>query len=273
MSSHYDAETIRKYFDDLGEAEWERLVRDPETEVSLAIHLDYLQRCIAPGSRVLEIGAGAGRFTIALAEMGCRVEVTDVSPVQLALNREKVTEAGFEDSIIGRRELDVLDMRTLNGDYDAVVCYGGPLSYVMGERERAAAECARVTRPGGPFLFSAMSLWGTLRKGLPFALQVPREANARILATGDITPAVLPGHGHYCHLYTAAELRTVLEGAGFERVTLSASGFLSVGRGDELAEVRADPARWEELLEMERGACTAPGCVDAGSHIVGVGWR
>lgn len=38
---------------------------------------------------VLEVGAGAGRFTVELARLGCSVLVADVSSVQLDLNRQK----------------------------------------------------------------------------------------------------------------------------------------------------------------------------------------
>ncbi len=38
---------------------------------------------------MLEVGAGAGRFTVELARLGCSVLVADVSSVQLDLNRQK----------------------------------------------------------------------------------------------------------------------------------------------------------------------------------------
>ncbi len=62
---------------------------------------------------MLEIGAGPGRFTIELAEMGCRVVVSDISPVQLEANARRVAEAGLEGAVVERRLLDVRDLTAL----------------------------------------------------------------------------------------------------------------------------------------------------------------
>jgi cyclopropane fatty-acyl-phospholipid synthase-like methyltransferase len=78
---------IRAYFDRIGFAEWDRFDRSPVEKVKLHLHEVYLRRHLPTGARVLEIGAGPGRFTRVLVEHGCRVVVTDLSPVQLELNR------------------------------------------------------------------------------------------------------------------------------------------------------------------------------------------
>jgi predicted RNA methylase len=72
-----------------------------------------LRRFIEPGARVLEVGAGPGRFTIALAQLGAKVAVSDVSPVQLELNVDKVAEAGHAAAVESRHVLDVRDLSAL----------------------------------------------------------------------------------------------------------------------------------------------------------------
>jgi SAM-dependent methyltransferase len=271
MTSTYEPDRVSAYFDKLAEGEWERRIESPEAEVSFAVHAHYLGRYLERGWRVLEVGAGAGRFTIELARLGCRVVVTDVSPVQLSLNRAKVAEAGCAEAVEDTLLVDVVDMSVFgDASFDAVVCYGGPLSYVMDQREKALAECIRVTRPGGPLLFSVMSLWGSVHGGLPFVLSVPKEANDSIIATGDITAAALPGHEHVCHAFRGQELRTLLEKGGLEIDAMSAATALSTAWRDRLDEVRADRERWEELIAMELQACAEPGMVEAGRHIIAV---
>jgi 2-polyprenyl-3-methyl-5-hydroxy-6-metoxy-1,4-benzoquinol methylase len=61
--------------------------------VSLELHRRFLTRFIRPGWRVLEIGAGPGQFTIELAAHGATVVMSDISAVQLELNRAQVTAA------------------------------------------------------------------------------------------------------------------------------------------------------------------------------------
>lgn len=271
MSTKYEPSRVSNYFDELAEGEWDRLERSPEAEINFAVHNHYLRQYVQPGWRVLEIGAGAGRFTIELARLGCTIVATDVSPVQLDLNRLKVEEAGFSSAVEDHVVLDVVDMRSLADDaFDAVVCYGGPLSYVMDRRTDALHECVRVTSPGGPLLISVMSLWGSIHKGLSFVLSVPKESNDAIIASGDITSEALPGHRHFCHAYRGSELRSFLSDAGLTIEAMSAATGLSTGWGDRLSEIRADDARWAELLQMEIAACAEPGLVEAGPHIIAV---
>lgn len=87
-----DVERVRSHFEKAGEREWERLVATVRDRVSLELHRRLLGEWIRGGDRVLEVGAGAGRFTIELGRLGAQVTVTDVSSVQLELNERHVTE-------------------------------------------------------------------------------------------------------------------------------------------------------------------------------------
>jgi SAM-dependent methyltransferase len=88
---------------------------------------------------VLEVGAGPGRFTIELAAIGARVTVADLSEVQLALNVDRVSEAGAEASVERRVVADIVDLRQFaDAAFDCVVCHGGPLSYVLEQADAAA---------------------------------------------------------------------------------------------------------------------------------------
>ncbi|BAY85757.1 hypothetical protein NIES267_52580 [Calothrix parasitica NIES-267] len=66
----YSPQWVANFFDDYGEKEWERLVKTPTEEVKLFIHAHYLKEYIRSGDYVLEVGAGAGRFTQILVELG-----------------------------------------------------------------------------------------------------------------------------------------------------------------------------------------------------------
>ena len=110
ITSSYDSDGVAKQFDDLGIGEWNRLLKTPVDEVSLYIHTHYLQEHVQPGSRVLEIGAGAGRFTQVLANLGARVVVADISQVQLDLNRAHAQQFNFYDSVESWQQVDICDL-------------------------------------------------------------------------------------------------------------------------------------------------------------------
>ena len=68
-----DREATRAYYDEFGDAEWNPLAADVAGRVSLEVHRRFLARFVRPGARVLEVGAGPGRFTTELAALGATV--------------------------------------------------------------------------------------------------------------------------------------------------------------------------------------------------------
>lgn len=268
---NYDPAQTSQYFDAYGLAEWERMVRSPLEEIKLHIHNHYLRSYIAPGSRVLEIGAGPGRFTQTLHSLGCRVLVTDLSEVQLALNRQKAQELGFAAAVENWLPLDVCEMEVIDSaTFDAVVCYGGPFSYAFERADRAAQGCARVLKPGGVLLSSAMSFWGTVHAFLGGVINIPLEINQAILRTGDLTPQTQTENAHYCHLFRSDEYRALHERNGLHVLCMSASNALSTGWTEVLERCRLVPEVWEFILGLELQACAQSGYLDGGTHILAV---
>lgn len=67
--AHYNAESVRRFYDEYGMKEWDRWDQSPVERIKFLIRLHHLQQHIQPTDRVLEIGAGAGRFTQELAKI------------------------------------------------------------------------------------------------------------------------------------------------------------------------------------------------------------
>src|SRR5690242_3313036 len=195
----YDPAHVAAFYDDYGEREWTRFDDGRTPRPSLEVHFEHLRRFVNAGDRVLDVGAGPGRFTIELARIGADVAVADVSPGQLAINEQRVAEAGVEDRIVERVVADVLDLGNWpDGTFDATICFGGPLSYILDGAEPAMAELVRVTKPGGHVLVSVMSLVGTFTHFLPIVLDLVRRdgvpKNDEIVRTGLLSDE--PDYGH-----------------------------------------------------------------------------
>lgn len=273
----YDAVYMREFYDRYGEREWDRLAHRPMNRVNFHVHRHYLEEFIQSGDTVLDIGAGPGRFTIELARLGAKVHVGDLSPGQLELNRQKVTDAGYEDAVIGRDLMDIVDLSGLDdAQFDAVVCYGGPLSYVFDQAGAAVAELLRVTRPGGYVLVSVMSLFGTLRLYIDGVLDVVERYGLQagmedIIKTGDLSAEI--NDGHPMHLYRSAELLSLLRQGGDEIVAASAANFLAVGGEEILSGFAENGELWDAFLRAEVEACRQPGALDGGTHMIAVARR
>jgi len=272
MGTHYDPEWIRSFYDEYGDREWVRWDADRIQRIKLEIHCHYLHRYVNGNDCVLEVGSGSGRFTRELAPVCRHVTVVDISPGQLELNRQHAQQFGYVDSIAAFVELDLLRLSEQFGpdSFETVVCYGGTLSYALDRRRDAVEQLIHVTKPGGTILLSVMSLFGSLHQFLPRILEIDPMTNAEIVRTGDITSHHAHVSRHRHHLFRATELRTLLETAGLEVISMAASNALSATWAGALEEAAACPEKWQEVVEMELEATAEPGYLDGGTHIIAV---
>lgn len=266
----YDAAHIASFFDAYGEREWNRFSAAPLDEVNFFIHQHYLKRFVEADMHVLDAGAGPGRFTIELAQLGTRVTVGDISAGQLGQHRRRLEEAGLEHAVVIRQQCDITDLsRFDDAAFDATVCYGGPLSYAMERADDALAELLRVTKPDGPVLLSVMSKVGATRIFLPGVLELHRQDPAFVESV--ITTGILPkdfNNGHAMRMYSWADLRALLAGHPCEVVVASAVNHLTTSNPDVVAAVRKDTELWQKLLSWELKLCAEPGNLDGGTHIL-----
>jgi len=270
-AGRYDPGWVSRYYDAYGEREWKRWDRSPEDRVKLHVHRHYLERFVQSGQTVLEIGAGSGRFTQVLAELGARILVADLSKGQLALNRANAAAYGYGRNVIDWIAMDACDMGSLaSSRFDAVVAYGGLIGFVFENRNRVMTELLRVLKSGGPLLMSVMSVWGSFHSDLPFVLSIPREQNESIIDSGDLHPDTFSTPNQRVHMFRAEELESFLADHPVRLEAISASNSLTAGCGDGLSSIESDEAKWRYLLEKEIVASSASGCLDIGTHIIAV---
>jgi ubiquinone/menaquinone biosynthesis C-methylase UbiE len=277
LPEEYDRSIIEKFFDAYGLSEWERLVDTPRDHISLHIHTHYLRQYIRKGDEVLEIGPGPGRFTIELAKLGARISIVDVSATQLKLNEEKVREAGLEDAIQWRKQMDIINLSGVPSDsYDACVVYGGPISYVMENAGKALGEVFRVTKKGGHIFLGVMSSIGTWQLYVEAVLDLVEklgvERMQQLFEDGNITGRLSENSGHHCHMYRWSELKALLERYSCEIVVASACGLLSnsLHTEERLRMEMEKPETWKAFLKWELEFSREPGAIDGGTHMIAV---
>jgi ubiquinone/menaquinone biosynthesis C-methylase UbiE len=134
---------------------WEDLYRG--NDVFSMIHRERAARAMGEvgrlpllwGSRVLEVGCGAGLMAVRLAGRGFLVEATDSTPAMIELTRGNAERSGVT-SRLAARVLDVHAMEYPANMFDLVVALG--VLPWLHSPELALREMTRVLRPGGYLL-------------------------------------------------------------------------------------------------------------------------
>jgi ubiquinone/menaquinone biosynthesis C-methylase UbiE len=274
----YDSEAVAEYFDSLAQKEWLRLESTLQGRIKYAVHRNFVAKHIHAEMEVLDVGSGPGRFALDCVRLGAGVTLVDISRVQLELARQRLSTEGSLERVRAFHRLDVLDLTSLAPDaYDAVVCFGGAVSYTRERCLDALRQLIRVARPGAPILLSVMSLFGAMR------LLGPLDA-ATVLETANEHldwAAVLSGAGVICTrptskefhqplaLFTSTGLRTALVELGLEvEVLATASPFLPEFLA--VPKISASECATQTLMDLEVALCEQPGLVDAGGHLLAV---
>ena len=97
-----------------------------------------------PGERILDLATGTGWTSRSVARRGAKVLGVDIADELLAAAREFATR---EQLPIAYRQADAEALPFETGQFDAVISTYGVM--FAGQPEAAAAEIARVVRPGG----------------------------------------------------------------------------------------------------------------------------
>ncbi|WP_051569311.1 class I SAM-dependent methyltransferase [Alkaliphilus transvaalensis] len=138
---------IREYY--LSYDEESRLIKDNAHKVEFDTSIHLLNKYIDANSKVLDIGAGTGRYTFYFAKKGASVLAIDFVERHVEIIENKLTK--MENLKIRVEQGDALDLsRFTDEEFNTILCMG-PL-YHLPETEqqiKCLNECRRVLQTGG----------------------------------------------------------------------------------------------------------------------------
>ena len=222
--------------------------------------MTYIHKYLRPDSRVLEVGAGTGRYSVTLAGEGYDVTAVELVPHNLELLQSKITE----DMTIRAFQGNALDLSMLEDNAFDLTLILGPLYHLHAEadKKQAISEALRVTKRGGvviaaytiaeatiiEYAFKRGLLWELMERGLlepeTFAAHKDPSELFSLVRKSDIDRWMAPFPAERLH-YVAAD-----GAANFMRPDLSAM----------------DEQTCQMFLKNHLAVCENPDLVGATAH-------
>ena len=109
------------------------------------------------GVKVLDAGAGSGRFTIEMTKRGFDVVSCDYSSAMLDAIKSKIRELGFENRVILSKQ-DVTNLTFNDDEFDYICCMRVFVNLDTIENDvKTLKELVRVCKPGGTVVFDIVN--------------------------------------------------------------------------------------------------------------------
>lgn len=180
------------------------------------------------GRTVVEIGCGTGRFSLILAQLGAQVTLVDLSSHMLKVAAAKLATHGVAQNVRGYVNASIYDLPFPANSVDCVISLN--VFNHLEQIERALAQCGRVLKQDGLFLFNYPNLYSYF---WPMALRINQRAKAlgqevfsqwlnpvtvaQELAAAGFAIETKVGHVHVPRALEPFHLTTIL--AGLDRIS------------------------------------------------------
>lgn len=124
----------------------------------------YIKKYLQPSSHVLEIGAGSGRYSRAIADMGNPVHAVELVPHNIEVFKSLLTSSQNIQIAQG----NALDLNMLKDNTFDITLMLGPMYHLYTEADKlqALSEALRVTKPGGVIFVAYVISDGALLENL-----------------------------------------------------------------------------------------------------------
>lgn len=131
-----------------------RLNRSQAARVEFFTTVKYIESYLKPGDRILDIGAGAGEYSLYFAEKGYRVSAVELSDNNIRAFRRKLEQR--PKLPVELYQGNAMDLSCFADESFDIVLLFGPLYHLHKEtdRQRCIAEARRVCKKDGTLFFA-----------------------------------------------------------------------------------------------------------------------
>ncbi|MDC7219277.1 MAG: methyltransferase domain-containing protein [Spirochaetales bacterium] len=263
-----DFERIKEYYGTFDE--WGRM-DTPSGKFEMEQTLSFILPLLKSSDRILDLGGGPGRYTVALAELGYKVNLADLSEELLVEARKRIAERGLSrvESVL---QLNAVDLGVFEDEAFDVVLLMGPLYHLTDENERISCvkEVYRVLKKGGlvvasyiPYLAGSI---GIIDRLFNAPKQVNKENLEAVFDKGIFKNGAARGfqEGYYPK---SSEIMNLFKSAGFEKTIIRSVRGFAYGREEKLFNLKEEnPSMYDLTVKLINQTAEDPALIESCGH-------
>ena len=236
-----------------------RLNRSKGARVEFLTNVRYIEKYLKHGDRILDVGAGAGEYSLYFARKGYRVSALELSPANIDAFRKKLAP----EDLVELQQGNALDLSGYQDDSFDVVLLFGPLYHLENreDRLRCIQEAKRVCKKTGKIFFAFISN--------DFVILTEFGYRPDYFSAGDYDKETFRLQNFPFVFHTVGDCRMLLSDSGVKILHEVASDGVS-----ELLEERINAlsdSDYEQYLRYHFYICEKPEFLGMTNHLLFVG--
>ena len=236
-----------------------RLTKSPAARVEFITTVKYIEKYLTPGARILDIGAGAGEYSLYFARKGYQVSALELADANIAAFKAKMAPEDPIHLVQG----NALDLSYYQDDSFDIVLLFGPLYHLHSEEDKLQCirEAKRVCRKDGKIFFAFISN--------DIVILTMQQCQEDYLINGDYNKETFRLEDFPFVFHTVDACRELLKKAGIHVCHQVASD----GASELLQELinSLDDASYQQYLRYHFYICEKPEFLGVSNHLLFVG--
>lgn len=238
-----------------------RLTKSKAARVEFSTTVKYIERYLKPGARILDIGAGAGEYSLYFAKKGYTVSAIELADSNIEAFREKL----HGDESIELVQGNALDLgRYADGSFDIVLLFG-PLYHLHDEKDKRQCleEAKRVCKPEGTLFFSFIAN--------DIVILTMFDSHPDYFLDGAYNKETFKLDDFPFVFHTVEECRTLLRSNGIAILHEVAADGVSELMQEKINAM--DEGSYAQYLRYHEYICEKPECLGMSNHLLFVGQK
>ncbi len=236
-----------------------RLNKSKAARVEFFTTVKCIEEYLTPEAKILDIGAGAGEYSLYFARKGYQVSALELADANIEAFRAKLTES----DTVALAQGNALDLSRYADDSFDVVLLFGPLYHLHSEedKQRCIEEAKRVCKEDGHIFFAFISN--------DMVILTMQQVQQDYLVNGDYNKETFQLDDFPFVFHTVDRCRELLRKAGIQICREIASD----GASELLQETinGLDDASYEQYLRYHFYICEKPEFLGMTNHLLFVG--